>query len=272
MAMLNLKTQPTFTGQFAKNANGDIIPITRDPNSGAVSLPQGYTPTKVQTADNQTARTDSQINGTTATNAALGRDTVKDNNDQADLINSKGTAAVGQIRALENFKQAVDSGASSGSDAASQFKRELALRAGINLGDTDGSSVQLANALGKQLQVQGVQGMRGLGLRTQNEFNTFVKQVAGLDQNPDVVKTLVQPLLDGANNDLKVYKAWHDPSVDQGKILRSPQGVANWRSPMDMDYAASQGVVPGQPNVPTVQKTPQGWQSIPGGVRFKVNN
>lgn len=217
-----------------------------------------------QTADNGTKRTNFAVGG--------GNQALKDNYEAANEIDANGRAAMQQIPVLQNFQAAAANGASPGPDLLNQAKRQIALRLGIDVGNTNVSSVQLGQMLSRAMQTDSVKTMKGLGLRTQNEFNTWKEQAASLDTDPRALPAVMAPLMNKANMDVAIYKKWHDPNTDQATILQTPMGVDNFVSNFTIPAAATQGVGTGQAPGPTLSPNSQGVLVPKPGTVYHYDN
>lgn len=182
------------------------------------------------------------IGAAKASGSTEAQQTVKDNFKTAGEIDQAGIAANKNLPAMQNMLNQIDT-SGAGPSVVSAFKRQVAMALGVPVGNTDPSSVQLVNAYNAMDQSAAAQAMKGLGLRTQNEFGVFIKGVGTIDNDPAVLKTLVQPLVARAQGDAQMYNDYHamDPTA-KAALNTTPNGVADWRSKYVQGAGASQGV------------------------------
>jgi hypothetical protein len=208
---------------------------------------------------------DANISGDSKANAALQLDNVK----EAQGIEDMGENAIKTLPVVADMKAAIANGATPGNDMISKWKRSVAQALGVPVGDTDPSSVQLAQAASAQLQRGNIQGMRGLGLRSNREFTTFISGLANVDQNPQALGTVLDLQERGMQLDKSIYDQWHSMSPDERLArIRTPMGIDSWKNPILQQYGADNGVQPnGAPTQPNIQKGPNGWQVAPPAVQ-----
>jgi hypothetical protein len=208
---------------------------------------------------------DANISGDSKANAALQLDNVK----EAQGIEDMGENAIKTLPVVADMKAAIANGATPGNDMISKWKRSVAQALGVPVGDTDPSSVQLAQAASAQLQRGNIQGMRGLGLRSNREFTTFIAGLANVDQNPQALGTVLDLQERGMQLDKSIYDQWHSMSPDERLArIRTPMGIDSWKNPILQQYGADNGVQPnGAPTQPNIQKGPNGWQVAPPAVQ-----
>lgn len=198
---------------------------------------------------------------------------IVNNNRAAQEIDADGEAAINQLPQITNYETLLNSGQTgAGPTVADQLKRYVAQKIGLPIGDTSPSSSQLASALSGQLvNGQISSSMRGLGLRNQREFDTFLSGMSGLDKNPETASVLLHTMKQGLQYNLDTYSAWHQQDPDtQQSILKTPLGVSNWEAPRLASYAKSRGVQAGQTPTPTIGQQANGaWAPttvpLPGG-------
>lgn len=198
--------------------------------------------------------------------------TVKDNFEQIKEIDDQGAAANQHIPAMQNLLQQIDT-SGAGPGVVSGFKRQLATAFGMKIGDTDPTSIQLVNAYNAMDQSQAAQAMKGLGLRTQNEFGTFIKGVGSIDASPAVMKQLVGMQLQGSQAAAQAYSDYHSMShADQSAMVTAPSGVSGFRAKYIQGAGAAQGVQVGPVGTGTVGAPAAAASAPPGVLQQRVLN
>lgn len=214
-----------------------------------------------QNADNSTRRTDAATDPVTKAQLALGASAPKENLKDSAAIDAAGESAADRITQFNNLQQvARDPTTAAGAGALNTIKRQIALATGLNI-TADTTGVQMGDMLSRMGQSEAAGAMKGLGLRTQREFDVWKEQAATLGTNPDAAAAVMQPMLNKASADYQAFKKWHDPATNQAAILATPNGVANFRATFDQQ-AAETNMAGGS----TVQHAPTGWTPKAGAV------
>jgi hypothetical protein len=211
--------------------------------------------------NNQTARTEAAVDPVKRAALALGAAAPKENLKDSEEIDAAGESAADRITQFNNLQQvARDPTTAAGAGALNTIKRTIALATGLNI-TADTTGVQMGDMLSRMGQSEAASAMKGLGLRTQREFDVWKEQAATLGTNPDAAAAVMQPMLNKAAADYQAFKKWHDPSTNQAAILATPNGVANFRATFDQQ-AAETNMSGGA----TVQHSPTGWTPKAGAV------
>ncbi len=262
---------PKPFGTPQKGPDGTWMQPMRD-GTGNVS----YVPVQGETTQQQ--RIDLQRNAQSG-QPKLIQTAIADNQKRANEIDTEGEAAISQLPQLADFHNLLNSGQTgAGATAVDKFKRYVAEKLGIPIGDTTPSSAQTADLLSKGLiNGQISSQMRGLGLRSNNEFNSFKEGMAGLDKNPDALNIMLGNLQKGQEYNKNVYYQWHSPDTEaqREKLMLTPGGLSNWEAPLMKQYAASRGIDPSGPTTSTISQDASGaWKptttSLPGGGQITI--
>lgn len=220
-----------------------------------------------QNADTKKIATDYQTSGARYTQGM----SAKTNAREAAEIESEGEGAAQNLQSLTNVEATLRANEGvAGPSMAAEMKRWIATRLGMQVGDATPTSVQLGQLL-SNAQATGTLGdrMRGLGLRTQREFNTFMSGIPKLDSADPEALTTMYGLLKRENQfKLKMFNDWTQLGPEgQGQLMTQVGGVGNWADQRKLNYYRELGLDPDDTNggaQPTIGQNSQGqWGVTP---------
>lgn len=188
----------------------------------------------------------------TGTPATTGTQYLKDNMKQQAELQAEGEAGaknMANFNTLQKLTQ--DPSTAAGPGIVNEAKRAIGMALpGSGIG-ANASGVQLAQMLTKEFQSDAAGTMRGLGLRNQREFDTFVGQAAKIDTDPAAAAAMAKPMLENSKQDYQAWQDWQaqDPAT-MSQRLHTLNGVNTFRQPYAMSAA--------QTNLAASQQSPTG--------------
>lgn len=184
--------------------------------------------------------------------AATGVQYLKDNMKQQAELQAEGETGaknMANFNTLQKLTQ--DPSTAAGPGIVNELKRSIGTALpGLGIG-ANASGVQLAQMLTKEFQSDAAGTMRGLGLRNQKEFETFVGQAAKIDTDPAAAAAMAKPMLERSKADYQAWQDWQsqDPQM-MSQRLHALNGVNSFRQPYDLQAS--------QTNLATSQQGPTG--------------
>lgn len=203
--------------------------------------------------------------GTTKSNQ-LG---VADNGKQVAELDSDYDTAVHNQTAANNMLANIDK-AGVGPSQLDSVKRSIATSLGLdNFGGTSADAQKAMQAYLSMSQSDQAKAMKGLGLRTQNEFQTFIGGAGNLTTDPTTLRGLIAIQQSSAQRDIAAHDEFHGlPQDQQDQIMQKPYGLRDWRA--QRETAAAPAIMAPQPTsgspaaAPTASQGPsQGAPSAP---------
>jgi GH24 family phage-related lysozyme (muramidase) len=244
---------------------GNYMAGKLDQGNVKLGIDQQNADTRVTTAGNQTKALTARLDG--SLDAAKAN--VKDNYADADEIQAEGEEAKRQLPVWTNLQQTLNT-SGAGPSVQDQWKRQIALTFGIPIGNTVPTSTQLQDALSKMTQADAARGMKGTGLRTQREFETFTHTVGSIGTDPNAMRTIAGMVVPRLQSQSDAYDQWFSmPAEQRAAVLQGPaQSVATWRAQHSVIPTGERmGVQEGAPTKPTIALKPDQngkpqWQNV----------
>ncbi len=252
------------TGQ-AVSIGGQMFQPTRGLD-GAMS----YVPINMQGGTTPVGQVQSlaQANsGTTANAQKMGQESASDFQDMVDGARD----APGRLQDLSQLQSLSQNGVG-GAGLMQRLQRYIGANTGIQVGDLDPAAANYADNLRTRLQANQAQSMKGLGLRTQREFQTFVDAIPGMAQSPAAASAALNQLSIPPKRALYVYNAYKNDPNAQKLQASNPAGFQQWLTDAGLGY--DQQALGYDPNNPTATPSPNVGASggklqtsgAPGGV------